>query len=163
MAHIVGEFDDLKLRTVSEAEDRKRLDEWIRADLYHNGIVTPDFFLGRIYNADGDLVLDPRPSCYALDDEKGTVFYVRLSRASRVNIQFAPQPVVAHQAQRDRVANSLIKGMAYLETALARAGAEEWIFETRSLPLRNLAMRQLGFRQSRNELVREIEYVEEVR
>lgn len=146
---ILAEFDGYKLREVDEA-DFDRLDGWIAADPYHASLFEPDYFLGREINWEGKLAADPRATCYALEDEYGTVFYIRLSRATRVNIQFPP----AENQLRRRIAMGLLKGMAFLEVALSRAGAEEWIFSSESPQLRHLAITALEFQPSPQELVR---------
>jgi hypothetical protein len=156
MAHILGIFDGLELRAVGE-EDRERLEKWIAADEHHAGIRDADFFMGLRKSFSGETEADPRATCTALEDEKGTVFFIRLSRATRVNIQFGPGKTVH---QRKRVVEALVKGMAFLEVALERAGAEEWIFETEDAGLAEMAGKHLGFRESPNELVRLIEPLE---
>lgn len=136
---ILAEFDEFELREIEDG-DFDRLEEWIAVDPYHASLFVPEFFLGRN---------DPRATCYALDDDKGTVFYIRLSRASRVHIQFPPMA-----SQRRRIALGLMKGMAFLEVALSRAGVEEWIFASESPQLRHMAVSALEFNPSPNELVR---------
>jgi len=100
------------------------------------------------------LAPDPRASCYALEDDAGTVFFIRLSRAARVNIQFGQAKTIR---ERKRTAEALIKGMAFLEVQLSHAGCEQWIFETSDEELARMARERLGFTDSPNELVREIE------
>jgi hypothetical protein len=144
---ILAEFDGLTLRSVDTLADLKQLSQWIDADQTHRGIFVPhDFMSGR-------LAADPRSSCYALEDEQGVIFYIRLSRAARVRIQFGPQE---GRAQQKRVTRGLINGMAFLESTLGRAGCEEWIFDTESPQLKNLAERLLGFAESTHEMVRAI-------
>jgi len=145
---IFGEFDGFKLRSVDTLADLERLCEWIEADDAHRGIFPPQFFMSHKLGGDS------RPSCYALEDEKGVVFYIRLSRAARVRIQFAPE--AAEHEQRRRVMRGLFHGMAFLESALSQAGCEEWIFDTVSPELKHLAIKGLGFTESAHELVRAI-------
>jgi len=144
----VAEFAGMKFREVGE-EDREQIERWINADPMHRFNLTPEHFLGEL----PDGARDPRPTCYALEDEKGAVFYVRISRAARVTIQFAPDNT---RGARVRNANALTEGMALLESILERAGVEEWIFNTRHAPLRELALSRLGFVDSAHELVRAI-------
>ena len=143
----LAEFHGLALRRADKLADVERLEDWIAADESHRGIFPPSFFLSGPFNP------DPRPSCYALEDKDGVVFYVRLSRASRVYIQFAPE---GNMAQKGRVMRGLFHGMNFLEGLLADAGCEEWIFDTDSPGLRSLAQRMLGFTESTHELVRRI-------
>lgn len=152
----IAEFDGLKLRAVSEA-DYQPLEDWIAADPAHASLFVPDFFLGRRVDQNGEIAPDPRPSCYAIEDEKGTVFYVRLSRAARVHIQFGP---AGEKKEARRNALAMARGMAFLEVALGRAGVEEWIFSTFNPNLKNLAEKALGFRLSPDEMVRSITDIE---
>ena len=148
-----AEFDGLKLRAVNE-HDRPALEEWIAADPGHASILDPDFFMGMRTLENGETVRDPRPNCFALEDDDGVVFFIRLSRAARVHIQFPPA--------RNRVLNpkrtglALLRGMAYLEVGLMRAGAEEWIFQTEDRGLKRYAEKALGFAESPREMIRTI-------
>lgn len=146
---IKAAFNGLVLRDADALADVTQLEEWINADETHKGIFVPADFLS------GPLGNDQRGSCYALEDEQGVVFYLRLSRAARVRIQFAPK---AHKA---RVMHGLFHGMAFLESQLAQAGCEEWIFDTDSPGLKRLAEKLLGFTESTHELVRLIAAVKE--
>jgi hypothetical protein len=145
---IVAKFDGLTLREVEE-RDREALNAWIEADPYHQALLDADYFLGRTPEGNAD----PRGSCYALEDSDGEVMFIRLSRISRVNIQFKPG---RKKAEKERTAHALMCGMAFLETHLSRAGAEEWMFETSSPELKKLATRRMGFQASPFELRRYI-------
>jgi hypothetical protein len=140
----VAMFDGYALRMVTEA-DRAQLEDWIAADPCHAGVMKPEFFMG----VEAELAPDPRATCYALEHDGHTLFYIRLTRAARVNIQFAPGRPWLN-------AIALVKGMAFLEVGLARAGAEEWIFNTESSQLRGLAEKHMQFVRSPHELVRAI-------
>ena len=144
---IKATFNGLTLRDADTLADGERLEDWIEADDAHRGIFQPADFLS------GSLAKDPRATCYALEDEQGVVFYLRLARAARVRIQFAPQ---ASTAQKGRVIRGLFHGMAFLESQLQHVGCEEWIFDTDSPNLKRLAERVLGFTESTHELVRPI-------
>lgn len=137
-------FDGYTLRSVDEEMDRGQLAEWIGRDRYHAGVMTPEFFLG---------IGDSRPSCYALEDAAGTLFFIRISRAARVYMQFQP---VAGVEQRRRIAAGLFKGMAFLEAGLSRAGCEQWVFDTQSPGLKYLSQHRLGFTLAPDDLVRDI-------
>lgn len=152
MRDILAKFDGYTLRTVT-AEDRPALEAWIAADKRHNGLIDPEFFMGLATDENGETAIDPRPTCCALEDKSGVVFFIRLGRASRVNIQFAPAQSLK---SRRRAGLALLKGMAFLEVQLAKAGAEEWIFETEDHELAEMAEKRLGFVQSPNEMVRVI-------
>lgn len=137
-------FDGLTLRDADQIRDLEQVSNWIEKDDAHRAIFNPGFFLS------GHLAEDPRGTCYALEDGKGVLMYIRLSRAARVHIQFGPD------TPKLRVLRGLLHGMAFLETQLAQAGCEEWIFDTTSPSLKNIAKHALGFTESTHELVRGI-------
>jgi len=153
MTHIYGQFDGYALRSVDDS-DYSTLERWIAGDRYHAGIFDPDHFIGRAIDERGRLAPDPRATCYALEDDHGTLFYIRLARAARVAIQFDTGTILRNRA---RVSRGLLHGMAFLEAGLSLAGAEEWIFDTEDRGLTLLAKRHLGFVESPNEMVRLIE------
>lgn len=154
----LAEFDGLKLREANEG-DCAKLEEWIAADPAHASLFEPDFFLGREVGKSGELAADPRATCYALEDKAGAIFFIRIERAARVYIQFAPQP--ERSATPLRTAKGLVKGMAFLEVGLARAGASEWVFETQNSSLKKLAETVLGFHSSKSEMIRPITHLPE--
>lgn len=150
-ARAVADFDGYRLRPTDRLSDIEQLSDWIQADDVHRDIFEPGYFMG------GEFALDPRPTCYALEDAEGTVFYVRISRVARVRIQFPPE---GGPKTRTRIMAGLLHGMAFLEGMLARAGVEEWIFDTVSPKLKTLAERLLGFTESTHEMVRSIKQPE---
>ena len=160
-AAVLGKFDGYSLRHVEES-DYERLEKWIAADPAHAGILDPEFFLGQALNEHGELGEDPRVTVFVLEDRKQPLMYIRLTRASRVQIQFPPAPApdggreqfrALHKYRKD-IANALVKGMAFLEVGLERAGCMEWIFDTQSSSLRGMVQKRMGFASSPNEMVR---------
>jgi len=158
---ILGKFDGYNLREVGEY-DRAQLIEWIAEDRHHAGLLDPEFFMGVAPDSSGQLAPDPRVTVCAIEDGKRTLMYIRLTRASRVHIQFPPPHSTGRSLhiERRQTANALIKGMAFLEVALERAGAMEWIFDSKAAALRMMAQRHLGFVASPLELVRLIPRLE---
>ena len=160
---IVGKFEGYRLRELEE-RDYEQLKVWIREDPAHAGILDPEFFMGQAIGPSGQLEPDERVSVFAVEDSKRTLFYVRLTRASRVQIQFPPDPPTdggrdkfkALHRHRQQITNALVKGMAFLEVGLERAGAMEWIFDSESDRLRNMVQKRMGFHPSPNEMVRVI-------
>lgn len=155
----LAQFDGYRLRSIEET-DYITLSEWIALDAHHAGLLTPEFFMGQTIGASGGLEADPRVTAFALEQSRGPLMFIRLTRASRVHIQFAPGPESKRSQEihrhRQQIANALFKGMAFLEVGLSRAGAAEWIFDTESHALRSLAQRRMGFTASPHELVRPI-------
>lgn len=163
MDGVLGKFEGYTLRAIDES-DYVVLEKWIAADPKHAGVLDPEFFMGQVVDGEGRLAEDPRASVFALCDRKNVLMYIRLARASRVHIQFAPEPeadnsgeqLKAQRRHKTEMANALIKGMAFLEVGLERAGCSEWIFETVSPELRNITVRRMAFKASQNEMVRVI-------
>jgi hypothetical protein len=153
MRDIQAKFGDFTLRSVDPQVDHALLEAWIDEDQYHRITMSPEFFLGQRPVGGGVWVPDPRPGCYAIEDEKGVVMFVRLSRAARVHIQFMP---ITGVLPRTRSAAALLNGMRFLQVGLARAGAEEWIFATENHSLAALAKMRLGFTASPHEWVKGI-------
>lgn len=138
-------FGGYTLRAIEES-DRERIENWIAADPVHAGLFNFDFFM------------DPRITGLVIEDAEGPLMFVRLSRSSRVHIQFPPEGDLmdaraVHQ-QRQTVTNALILGMAFLEACLIDVNCCEWIFESESDSLRALVQKRMGFQPSPNELVR---------
>lgn len=155
MDRILARFDGYMLREVSVDTDIRRLVDWISADPYHQHI-KPEFFLGKLEDPKGYVAKsDPRPTCYAMEDEEGVIFYIRIDRAARVNIQFQPLDPKFILA-RGRVAKALLKGMAALELGFRQANVSEWVFESQAPDLRLMARTRLGFLESPHDLVRPI-------
>jgi hypothetical protein len=148
---VLAKFEGYILREI-EPRDREQVEAWLAADEEHREMFGPEFFMGQ--TKDG--AADPRASIYVLEDKHRTLMFIRLSRAARVHIQFPPEDETPRKTQRRRTSTALLKGMAFLEVHLARAAAEEWIFNSESGPLRQMATSRLGFHVSRNELVRQI-------
>lgn len=155
MQDIQAKFGSWTLRSVNEEQDYPLLEAWINEDPHHRISMNPEFFLGQRLAA-GNWVPDPRPGCYAIEDERGVVMFIRLSRAARVHIQFMP---MTGMLPRTRTAAALLNGMRFLQVGLARAGAEEWIFSTEDPTLASLARMRLGFTASPHEWVKGIDYL----
>jgi hypothetical protein len=145
----LAKLDGFTLREVSEV-DRPMLNKWIKADPRHGEEADANYFLG--LTPEG--TPDPRPTCYAIEDQSGNpLLFIRLSKIARVRIQFQTSRTRTHKLQ---TAQALIKGMAYLETLMAQANVEEWIFDTENMELATFAITNLGFEASPDELKRGI-------
>jgi hypothetical protein len=151
----LAKFEGYSFRQV-EPSDYEQLEKWIAADPTHRDVLEPEFFMDQER---------PHVTVLALESRSGTVMYIRLSTASRVHIQFSPAPkangggrVYAREIHRYRtqLRNALLKGMAFLEVGLRKAGVNQWIFDSESPTLRDLAKKQMGFEASPNEMVRMI-------
>lgn len=131
-----------KLRAAT-AEDREQLLRWIAGDSDHRETTAPAFFYER----------EPGVECMALEDERGTVLYFRLTRQLRVDVQFGPTRTRGDLA-RNRAA--LKEGFSWLLIRAQQAGYRQLIFRSTVRPLIRFCERWFGFCGSPAELVREI-------
>jgi hypothetical protein len=153
MTSLLCQFDGYVLRA-PEPRDRAALEQWIASDPAHKDVFSPEHFMGQLEDGRED----PRPTCCVLEDPEGRVMFIRISRMARVDIQFPPATTAD---QRGRIRDGLTRGMALLESVLAMAGCEGWIFDTDSPALRTMAKRRLGFRDAPNDLIRPIAPLEQ--
>lgn len=66
--------------TPTDLDARDQIAEWIEKDPDHAGRVDAGFFLP-----------SPNTECFAVEDSKGPVFYVRAENVLRLHIQFCPE------------------------------------------------------------------------
>lgn len=142
------QFGEYTLRGVDE-DDRRRIEDWIVQDQDHREQFTANDFIEDTRLGEDE----PHALCYVLADRIGDVFFLRLSRAARVRIQFGPN---LNKSERYRSARAMLHGMAFLEGMLQHLGVEEWIFDTANPELAAFATARLGFTASTNELKRPI-------
>lgn len=125
-------FDGYTIRPVRE-EDRDYLAFLIEQDEYHQGKMTPDFFLK----------LQPGEEAFALYDEhENLVFYFKTSIAVRMAIQFTPVTSIK-DVRRNQTA--LLKGFRWIEGLFRAKKFREIIFDTEGPELYVFAKRRLGF------------------
>ncbi len=125
-------FDGYTLRPVRE-DDRDYLAFLIEQDEYHQGKMTPDFFLK----------LRPGEEAFALYDEHGNlVFYLKTSIAVRLAIQFTPVTSIK-DVRRNQTA--LQKGFRWIEGLFRAKKFREIIFETEGPELYVFCKKRLGF------------------
>ena len=85
-----------------------------------------------------EFAYEPRTEMHVWEDEHGPVFYFRLSREIRVDIQFDPE------ISKVRIQNGLIEGLEWLEK-LVRPKYRALTFDSIYRPLKIFAMRVLKF------------------
>lgn len=127
----------MKYRILSE-EDRQPLTDWIAADEAHSETCTPDFWL----SAPGGVA-----QSWAVEDEQGTLFYVRAENVLRLHIQFPPEK-----------SKRLLKGVADFAIQIAQDAREKYkqiIFESKSPALIRF-LEKRGYRHSPEEIVYDI-------
>lgn len=125
----------LELREV-RPEDHALLCAWIDADPHHRGKTLPSFF-------------EAAKDCFLLHDEHAPVFFLKLSRAVRLDVQFAP-------GDRIRTRRGLHEGFPPLAAILAATGAEEVLFAADTELLARSMEKRMGFKRSPHELVRSL-------
>ena len=137
-------FGKYTLRRTTE-DDYELARAWIMADPSHAGRTPPKFFLTQSKGIES----------YVLEDPEGPVFFFRMTRAVRIDIQFAPDE------EHERTREGLIRGLDWLSTVLAEKGIRQLIFESVNLPLIRMAEKRLGFHRSHDELVKDLQPAEE--
>ena len=141
-----GDRSEFKLRPATE-QDHALIAEMIEGDEDHRGRVDPAFFY-----EDGAGV-----DSYCLEDDKGAVFFLRITRTVRLDIQF--QAPVSTEV-KERTQRGLVHGFAWLKGVLAVRGIREAIFESRVPVLRRFCERRLGFLASSEEMVCKLPSIE---
>lgn len=132
-------FTTYQLRPATEA-DRELCERWIEADPDHRGRVNADFFIKP----------EPGVETFVLEDAQGEVFFFRMMRALRIDIQFGPS-TSAEERERTRLA--LMNGFDWLKESCGSAVIRQVIFESQVVPLVRFCEKRFGFQQSSHELV----------
>lgn len=87
-----------------------------------------------------EFAYEPRTEMHVWEDKFGPVFYFRLSREIRVDIQFDSE------VSKARIQNGLIEGLEWLEK-LVRPKYRALTFDSVYRPLKIFAMRVLQFKE----------------
>ena len=126
----------MKFRPIDESE-RKTVASWIAEDQDHSGKVTSDYWV-----SPPDTV-----QTWAVDDDEGTLFYVRAENILRLHIQFPPEKT-----------KRLVRGISeFSEQMQVIAGAKSYkqiIFDSVSKTLIRF-LEKRGFKHSPNEYISE--------
>lgn len=133
-------FENYTLRPATFA-DRDHLAAWLHADPDHAGRVPVEFFYGP----------EPGAECYVLEDAQGEpVFFFKMTRALRLDIQFPP---ILLPEDRARVREAMQATHRWLLPQAQAAGIRQLIFRSAVRPLINFCKKRLGFHESPQELV----------
>jgi hypothetical protein len=133
-------FREYTLRPATEA-DRDLATTWTAADPWHANTTPPDFWLDQAIGLES----------YILEDAEGPVFFFRMTRAVRLDIQFPPED--PHDDMRKRVRDGLREGFGWLAAVLALSGVHQVIFKSENPELIRSAEKRLGFVPSPGEFV----------
>lgn len=122
---------------------------WTKADPYHRQTTPGSFWVQQGIGIES----------YVMEDRYGIVFFFKLERASKeeieVHIQFAPAPEEANARAdlKDRTMRGLMLGFEWLERILAQKGITALFFTSQSRGLILFAKRHLGFVEIGNRFV----------
>src|SRR5271156_3346690 len=120
--------------TTTEPDDMPRIAEWIAADAHHANEYEPwDWLTGQ-----GVIT-------FTVEDESGTVMYVRFDREGRLlrlRTQFSPEM----EGSRERTGKAIVGALQlFLPTAAERYDADGVIFETRNPQLASFMQQVFKF------------------
>lgn len=132
-------FSKYQLRPATE-EDRELCERWIEADADHRGRVKADFFIKP----------EPGVETFVLEDADGQVFFFRMMRALRIDIQFGP---ATSPEDRERTRIALMNGFDWLKDSCRNAVIRQVMFESNVAPLVRFCEKRFGFQQSSHELL----------
>lgn len=144
-------FGKYILRPATDA-DLATAETWVCADPWHATTTEPEFFLSHEKGIES----------FVLEDPDGPVFFFRMTRTIRLDIQFPPDDEQPTDRPHERTREALIQGVEWLAGSLALAGIHQLIFDSVNPLLIRSAERRLGFHRSPNELVRDIAVRKEV-
>jgi len=138
-------FGKYILRPATDA-DLALAETWVCADPWHANTTPAEFFLNHEKGIES----------FVLEDPDGPVFFFRMTRTIRLDIQFPPDDAQPTDQPHERTREALMAGVEWLASSLALAGIHQLIFDSDNPLLIRSAERRLGFHRSPNELVRDI-------
>lgn len=124
--------------TTTTKDDLPLIADWINDDIYHRGIVSPDFFL----TGNGYL-------SFCFSDGKGPVLFVRSDREDdmlRLSIQFGPEDEVS----RSRIVKAILLFYPVLAGRSKQDGMKGVVFNTLNSSLADFAKSALSFEAADN-------------
>lgn len=122
---------NITIRRFLRQTDEAKLKEWLAADPVHTARY------GDRFTTDEGIEL------YTVEADGEPVFFLRLSRVLRVEMQFPPKKT----SLKIKIARCLRKGLYVLAASAKHNGFAEMVFETDSEKLRNYC-KGLGFAES---------------
>jgi len=106
-------------------EDIPKIEEWMAADPFHAGVMKASDFV---------LAPDEKGSqCIEVQDDNGTVFYLRLRNALIVETQFPPAykpETFGYLRQRVRIAKALKEAFAFFSQSSKNLGYHAMFFNS---------------------------------
>lgn len=121
-------------------EDIPKLNEWVAADPAHRDLFTGSHF-----------ILQPDEhgvQCIEVEDDKGTVFYLKFTNALIVETQFPPSLGMnfAELRQRVRISKALKEAFGYFAASSKQLGYRAMLFNSVSASLITF-FEKLGFKR----------------
>jgi hypothetical protein len=144
-------FNGFTLRPASSG-DRVLAILWNGADLEHRVTTQPDFWLEQSADCES----------YVLADQFGAVFFFKMQRHSReqieLHIQFPPAcpQVTGELLRKRRVMRGLMLGLQWIEKALGGRGVSELLFKSHNESLISFCVKHLGFEREGERLTKAI-------
>ena len=122
--------------------DIPKIAEWIAADPAHRDIMKAEDF---VLLPDKDGVLPKGVQCVEVQDDKGTVFYLRFRNALIVETQFPPDKTgFGYLRERVRIAKALKEAFAFFSVSTRNLGYHAMFFNSVSESLIQF-FEKLGF------------------
>lgn len=115
-------------------EDLPKLNEWISVDPDHRNKCTGDFFLLKPE--------DKGMQCIAVEDDIGTIFFLKFTNVLSVDVQFPPE----ENSDKERIREALKEALAYFSVSSRNLGYHGMIFESVSRSLIQF-FQKLGFKR----------------
>lgn len=106
-------------------DDQIETMKWVEADPAHKDVIKGDFWAQPI-DEKGKPILGIK--CIKVQDDSGTVFYLRLEQALRVYIQFPPE----QEVYKSRVAFALRRMIHFIGERAKIEGYQEAVFNSKS-------------------------------
>lgn len=124
------------------AEDIPKIAEWIAADTAHAGVMKAEDF---VLLPDENGVIPQGVQCVEVQDDKGTVFYLRFRSALIVETQFPPDKTgFGYLRERVRIARALKEALPYFSAGSKHLGFHAMFFNSVSESLIEF-FEKLGF------------------
>ncbi len=107
-------------------EDISKIDAWVKVDSDHATKCDGSFFV-ELPNADGS---KPKGvTCIEVQDDDGTIFYLKFRNAVIVDAQFSPE---TSETERLRLRKALSEAFGYFGAAFKNMGYHAMFFESTS-------------------------------
>lgn len=125
---------EVNMNRFIDKDDRKLLEESIGRDSYHKDTTTADFFYS------------PTAICTVQEDDNGPVFFLRATKALRLDIQFVDN------LDKERNAAAMLERLESVVEQAKQAGFTELVFCSDSPGLMAFCKRKMKFKKVNGEM-----------